>query len=515
MPSISANEVITYKHKRNFIQYGGPRPNNAVAYAGQDAQYMAIEGVGVPDSGGIDPIFVPDPRKPGSYRLIGRKITPPDLASATLKLLERHGAIPRQLLQQGCQFNLYEPTGDCKDLSDFLSGWSDYVLIYSLAQVTDKDLGTRSAWDADDQIEDSLSLQLSDVYPIGPLAFGEQAAANIDREVVDVVFASQVQCGECGPQDDGTNKVFAVTKSSGAGSVGIPAQVVYSLDGGLSWADSDITGIGASADPIAIDIVGDKIVVLVPSEGAYYWSTLNQYTGVPGTWNKVTTGFVAAHDPNDLYVASPREIYFCGDGGYIYKSTDITAGVSVVNAGAATSNDLIRIDGKDETIVATGEVSTVIKSLNRGLTFATTTTNPSVIAVTVQALEVLDALRYWVGTDSGRLLYTLNGGETWVQVAFSGAGAGQVRDIVFATDEVGYFSHDTATPTARIFTTWDGGTDWTNANPRILNLPTFNRATRLAVPNASAGIAANTVAAGGLSGGGTDGILLIGVAARR
>ena len=102
----------------------------------------------MPESGGVDPIWNPDPRRIGSYTLVGRQITPPDLASATLLMRERHGAIPRQLGKINCQFNLYEPTGKCKDLSDFLAGWSDYVLIYSGAIVTDKDLGDRSAWDS-------------------------------------------------------------------------------------------------------------------------------------------------------------------------------------------------------------------------------------------------------------------------------------------------------------------------------------------------------------------------------
>ena len=515
MPSLTANEIITYKHKRNFIQFGGPRPGQVVQYAGQDAQYMSIEGVGVPESGGVDPIWVPDPTRIGQYRLVGRQVTPPELASATLMMLEKHGSIPRQLGRIGCQFNLYELTGDCKDLSDFLRGWTDYVLIYARALVTDKDLGTRTAWDSDEQVQDSLSLVLEDVYPVGALAFGEGASTQVDREVLDIVYGSKEQCGDCGPQDDGTKRIYAVTKSSGAGSPGLPAEVTYSLDGGATWTDANITGIGASADPNAIDIVGDKLVVVVGSEGAYYWSTLNRFTGVPGAFTKVTTGFVATKTPTDIYVASAREVYFSALGGYVYKSTDITAGVSMLNAAATTTADLQRIDGRDETIVAVGASDTIIKSLNRGATFAVTEdSTPSGIGDTIQALEVLDALRYWIGTSSGRVYYTLTGGASWIHKAFSGAGAGQVRDVVFATDEVGFFSFDSNTPTANIFATINGGEDWANDAPRITGLPTFNRATRLAVPNASPSIAANNLAVGGLSGGGTDGILLLGIASR-
>lgn len=509
MPSYNEDLVITNKHKRAFIQIGGARPNNPVRYAGVSANAMVIEGVTVPESGGVDPIRIPDPHKIGGYKLVGRKITPADLATATLKILENHNTIPRQLFKAGCPFNFYEATGKCRDLSDFLRGWESYVLVYSAGLTTEKDLGTRMAWDADEQIETTLSITLADVYPIGALSFGEQASAEVDREVLDIVYGSNQQCGDCGPQDDGTTRLYAVTASSGAGSPGIPAELQYSLDGGQTWTSAPITGIGASANPSAIEIVGDKLVILVPSESAYYWATLNRATGVPGTFTKVTAGFT--HQPNDIYVASPSEVYFCGNSGRIFKSTDITAGVSVLNAGSATPNNLLRIHGREETIVAVGANSTVVKTTNRGATWAATLASPSAVATDITAIQVLDQYRYWVGTLTGRIVYTLNGGETWVQQQFSGAGAGAVHDILFVNDEVGYFSHSTSTPTARVFGTWDGGASWVNEAPRIANWPTFNRATRLAAPKVSDnGVCANNLAVAGLSGGGTDGIILIG-----
>lgn len=514
MPNFSANEVVTYKFKRNFIQFGGARANNIVRYAGQDAQYLSIEGVGSPESGGIDPIWVPDLRVAGRYRLVGRKQGPPALASASLHMLEKHGSIPRQLTRIGCAFNLYELTGNCTDLSDFLNGWTDYVLVYSGALVTDKDLGTRSSFDTDEMNEAVLTLQLADIYPVGALAFGEQASPEISREVIDVTYGSTEQCGECGPQDDGTQKIYAVTKSSGAGSPGIPAEIIYSLTGGATWVDGSITGITGTSDPSAIAVVGSRLVIVVPSENAYYWADLNSITGAVGAFTKVTSGFVALKNPQSIYVAGPREVYFSGSGGYIYKSTDITVGVTVISAASATTQDLLRIAGNDEVIVAVGKGSTVVRSINRGATFALTTTNPSAVATDILAVAVLDRNRIWVGTLTGRLVYTLDGGESWVLAGFDGSGSGAVRDIKFLNNEVGFFSHDTNTPTARIFSTWNGGADWTRTAPRVNNLPTFDRANRIAIPNTYAGVAANTIAVGGLSGDHLDGILIQGIAAR-
>lgn len=515
MPLYDASQVLTTQQKRNFLQLGGARPNNVARFSGQDAQYFTIAGAKVPELGGIEPIWVPDPRRPGIFKMAGRLVKPPDLPTADLLLYERRGAIPFQLARLGCQFNAYETSGLCKDLSDFKGGWSDYVLIYSGALVMDKDLGKRTEFDADSRVEDKLSLKLSDIYPIGALGFGETAAAQVNREVLDIIYGSIGSCGDCGPADDGTQRIYAITASSGAGSPGLPGQVIYSLDGGITWLPSDITGITAANSPSAIEIVGTNLVVLVNGDNALYYSPLS-ILGAPTTWTKVTSGFAVGGNPNDLFVLSPREVFIVGNGGYIYKSADITAGVSVLNAGVATTNGLLRIHGSDETLVATGGGSTVIKSLNRGATWANTTTSPSAVATNVQAVSVLDPLRFWVGLALGRVLYTLNGGETWLEQGFAGAGAGSVRDIVFATDEVGYFSFSNNTPAASIYATWDGGADWTNVAPRILNLPTHNRTNRIAIPRGSSdsAVAANNVALGGLSAGGTDGVIYIGAATR-
>lgn len=505
MTNLNADEVITSKHKRAFIQYGGPRPNLPVKYAGQDAQYIFIDGVSDPESGGVDPIYVPDHRIPGAYRLVGRQFSPPDLANATLNMLEKHGGIPRQLLKENCRLNVYELTGDCRDLSDFLGGWSDYVLIYSNAVITDKDLGTRTQMDADEAIQDGISVVLGDIYPIGSLSFGQQAATLVDREVIDITYGSLVSC-EC---ENSSEYIYAITKSSGAGSPGLPSEVIYSVDGGANWSEINIDGIGATEEALAIGIVGSYLVVL--GADAYFYATINRKTGVPGTFTEVTTGFVGAGSPTDFFVLSPREVWFCGDGGYLYKSTNILNGVSVISAGSATAENLDRITGLDNVIMAVGESGAVVFSLNRGATFATTTTSPE--AATLSAVAVLDQDRFWIGTATGNLYYSLTQGESWVQYEFPGDGAGAVRDIVFVNDDVGYFAHNTAAPAGRLFATWNGGVDWTNTNPRLVNLPTVDYFGRIAFPQGSNSIAANYVALAGLAGDGTDGIIVLGEAA--
>lgn len=512
MPKLTADEVVTQQHKRAYLQWGGPRPNNPVTFAGQDGQYMTITGVGLPE-GASTAIWAPDPANPKRYKLIGRMKAAPELPSATMLFYEKHGVLPRQLFKQ-CPFSAYEVTGTCQDLSDLYNGVTDYLLVYSLADVDGRSLGDRVTMESDDLIGDELTVTLSDIYPVGPLGFGDNALTLIDREVLDVVYGNRNICGNCGPENDGSKWVYAVTRSSG-GSPGLPSEVIYTTDGGANWSQVTITGIGAAEDPSKIFLVGSRLVVLSPTAGSatsggYYWADIDPDTGQPGTWTKVTAGFVNAAQPRAAFVLSPREVFFCGDAGYIYKSTDITSGVTVLNAGVATTQNLARIDGVEDVLVSAGAAGTVIRSINRGATWATTVAAPTTSGLT--ALEVFSQKRIWVGSVNGYLWYTLDGGKTWVNKGFSGHGTGQVFDIVFATEEIGYMLNANATPTARLFVTLDGGATWTNTCWRITNWPVFNYAKRIAVPTSQdSAVNVNNVAIAGITST-NDGVLLLGIA---
>jgi len=514
MPKPTADEVLTQQSRRLFFQDGGPFPNNLLKYAGVETQYMVLEGVTRPISGGIEPVRVYDPNRPKKFKFVGRKATAPDFPTATLRILEKRSVLPFQLGDLTCPFNLYLPNGLCKDPSDFLNGWDSFVEVVSFAETTEVDEGDRMAWEDDNQGEDALFITLESKYAVGAIGIGAKASTEVAREVVDIVYGSTLQCGDCGPQDDGTKRIYAVTKSSGAAAPGLPAELVYTLDGGATWTETSITSFGATEDPLGIDMVADKLVII--GAAAYFWATINSKTGVPGAFTKVTSGFVANKAPVDLYVLGTK-VYFCGNGGYIYRADNITSGVTVVSAADATAQDFFRIDGDGgEVIVATAGNSDVVVSTNRGVTWSVTVTEPTAITLNLTALEVKTNLHWWVGSSQGAgLYYTLNGGETWTYQPFTGAGTGFLRDIVFATDEVGYFVHDDNTPTGRLWATWNGGVTWVRndgGSNRILNWPTLNRINRLAVPNAQVQTDSNNIALAGLSAGGTDGILLVGQA---
>ncbi len=508
MPKVTADEVLTQKHVRFFVQPGGPSPANGLLYSGLDGAYLNIESVDNPRSGGISPINVHDPRVSGRYRRVGRTVDPSDFPSFTTQFLQKKDALPRHLTALGdCVTNFYQVVGDCKDLSDFVNGWTAYVKIMSWAEnssVTEAGGG----FDSDDMLQDELEWTAANVYNVGALAFGEKAAVDVYSEAIDIVYGSRVQCGNCGPSDNGTKLIYAVVNNVIA-SPGEAPDVYYSLDGGATWTNLSITGAVATDVPVAIDIVGQYLVVLFDdtSTGGYFYSELNAINGAPSsTWTKVTTGFVQA--PTDMWVRSARAVWISGEAGYLYKMENVAQGVTVKDAGSATSENLARIHGLDDIVVAVGAAGAVIYTINNGVTWSATSTDPS--SDDNQALSVVDKYLWYVGDDAGNVFYTQDQGISWTELEIAGGTIAAIHDILFATDEVGYVSYTTAGPIAGIATTFNGGKDWTTSSPRLLNVPTADRFNRFAYPDVpNYNTAANNLAVAGLAGNGSDGIILV------
>src|SRR5690606_10622162 len=129
----------------------------------------------------------------------------------------------------------------------------------------------------------------------------------------------------------------------------------------------------------------------------------------------------------------------CGDGGYVYGTDDPTAGVTVLDAGIATTENLLAIKALSENhAVAVGENDAVVFTRNK--TNWTTPDATPASGVDLRCIELKSTSEWWVGASDGTVYYTVDTADTWLQDSIPGTGWTIIYDIHFSAKSVGYIA---------------------------------------------------------------------------
>jgi len=127
----------------------------------------------------------------------------------------------------------------------------------------------------------------------------------------------------------------------------------------------------------------------------------------------VVTDWVA-NAPKCIDAIDMTFIVIGGANGYLWKSTDAARTWETIEAGLATTDDIIRVEiarDNPQVIYAIGDTNAVIKSENGGETWASTVTTPGTASL---ALWVKDQNHVLIGDNVGGIYETSDGGVTWV-----------------------------------------------------------------------------------------------------
>lgn len=518
MAGQTINGVLKQGLKRIFLQVGGAGPNNPVLLAAKDFGPSKITGIQRQIRGGVTNIPLRNPDGQGFVNT-GSMETPPGFDTFSLGIRETLGGLPLMSTFQNCPLGVLEVTGDvCNTLSDHLTGYAgSFVRILGDSIITQGvNEGDGAAYTDDKEIEDDMGMTCRMGIFRHAQVFMNQlvtaSAADLATTLTtDVTYGNRQLCQSCGLGDDGTGLKYWSANSTTA-SPGAKPGIFYQI-GSNTPVYASVTAAAISENFTGIAVVGSYLVVISPTAGGagiggYYYSQIGA-SGVPGSWTKVVTGFQSNHEPTDILVISNSQIYFAANGGYIYKSTDLTAGVTVINAGATTTNNLLRIQGNSNLMVAVGATGAIIYSANSGKSWSAPVSTPGWGTPTVQAVDVIGAKGIWVGSSAGRLFYSLDGGVTWTEKTFDQSGTGAITDIYFVNAHEGYFVH-TVGAVGRIFRSFTGGYSWLNTSPAIEGLTTFISLGRIAAPTVgNETLKANNIALSGTVTG-TQGLLLTG-----
>lgn len=411
--------------------------------------------------GDIEKIEVPDPDNYGKYLEIGHTRGAIERVSTTIEgrfALSLKSELAR-LAIKGCAVDVQLHMGQCEDPRNFNKFAKAIVLEEAyFTNYSTEDLGSLASGD-ESPVNESVDVSARAFYEVLPMKFAKRGDDIITNEVLDVVICGGIACGDCADENDGCDRIYAVTKAAG-GSAGTPPDVVFSVDKGVNWLSHDIDSLSSTEDADGVSCLGSYLVVISHTANSLSYVPLDDLrANYDPTFTEVTTGFVTGGEPRAIRVSNGRA-YIVGDNGYIYTTKDATAGVTVSDAGVAVTDKLLAVSALSDTFaVAVGENGAVVVTYD-GETWAEVAPRPVGAGVHLNTVAVKSTREWVIGTSTGRLYYTNNAGLTWTEKTFSGSGSGSVHDVVYATESIMFMAHATSTPAGRILRSYDGGYSW-------------------------------------------------------
>lgn len=490
--------VLLSSQARLWLIEGGAGPASTPEYKGRARVGSVNINLGTPTA-----VRQPSSRQYGSFVNVGSVRGAPELPTTTIESRLDPEVISEllKLANKQCGFDAQVHFGVCEDPQNFAYGYTFARIFEGVEPSTfqSSDLGVFDEG-GNAPIVESLEVTAQRIYDVSKLRAAEIAGTELTDEAIDVIIADSITCGACGRTSDGCQIAFILVKNP-AQSPGLPAELLYTQDGGTTWDTTTITTLGLSEAPNRMAAVGSNLVVVSNASASLHYAPINDILDGAETWTEVSTGFDGSGQPNAIVSISATRTWIAGDGGRVYLAADPTSGVTEQADGSQTAQDLNDIDAFDRNnVVAVGASNAVIYTTNGGTTW-TSVTGPAV-GVALNTVAMRSASEWLVGTANGKLYYTRNSGTTWTQKGFPGTDAGQVRHVKFASRNVGYMAHDTAAPAGRILRTIDGGNSWiVIPEDSALSIPTNDRVNRVAPCIDDV----NVVFGAGLGGNGTDG----------
>lgn len=433
-----------------------------------------------------------------------------DRATVTLtRRLFDEFSVLAELRRLRCAFDAQLHMGVCgQDPRDFDAGW-DKIYVYPYSYIASYKTTEQGAMEGSEEAASNEEVDISsrELYEIQKMNYSSVANNAVLEEVQAISICDNIDCGTCGGLgSNGRNKVFALTNPKTA-SPGLKPQVIATADGYTTPLQRFITTYALGEEASDGTCVGSYYVAVSSDGIAAHYAPLADILDQVETWTKVTTGFVAAKGPNAIWSYSSLMTIIVGNGGYIYKMEDPAAGVTVLDAGSATAQNLNDVEGFNaRVIVAVGASNAVVYSPDGGATWASVT-GPSP-AVALNAVGLRTETEWWVGNASGAVYFTVDKGVHWTQVTGLKSTPTAVTKIRW-TDKpgVGYIATTHAGPAGKIQRTISGGKTWYIVPETGSNIPANDAIYDIAVPDDEV----NVLFAGGLADNAGDGIIIRGI----
>lgn len=446
-------------------------PNTAVYYLGCH-QVGDIER----GRGDFEPIYCKDASGPNRFKVVGviQGAAPLITTNIDAKITDDLD----QLEKADCPFTLFV-TQSKAGRADLFTNF-DRIYVLGNTRISSETYSALSAMSAEDNGSSMVSFEISaeSLLVLAEYTISRQTTSETSN-IADISFLNERRCRTDENAAQKTTDIGYAVTTAPTGSPSTTANVLFTTNGGGTWAATAADPFAATEDVIAIETfyVGrntHRVIVARGTTDAGNPAEISYSDDSGVTWTAVNVGSVVgqyAPTRHSLYAVNLRAMWFATATGYVYKSTDGGLTWSTQQSGVITSGAINAIRFVDEEVGWFGAAANVLARTVDGGTSWTAITGPSAQAgVAVNVLEPLDQNRVFVGYADGDVWYTADGGVTWAQVTtFTGTGVGQIRDIQFWDDNLGFITRNTAAPVGAVLWTANGGTDWTS-----ISVPTNN-----------------------------------------
>lgn len=407
-------DIVQSGYSRPWLIKGGAGPAGELVY-------LACAKAGDPSwgQGDVTKIECPDPDQRDAF------IEVAEIQGAqervTTSLMMRYGfdaSLLLDMIRSRCGFDFQVHIGKCTNPREYgPTGWQK-IQVYPLSRFTSYSLENLGAIESGERnpTNEMVDISAKLMYEILRISFAEQAASTVVREIVSIDVCDSIACadGECGPASNGCQKVFAVMLGTGATPGTLPA-VLYSKDGGATWASVDINTMFSNETPTDSDCMGSYLVILsTTSNSLHYATTANITGGAASPFGETISGFVAGGTPEAIWAATARHAWIVANLGYVYFVSDPTVSVSVQDAGQATTQNLRAVHGSSTShVVAVGALNAIIRTTN-GSTWGALT-GPAV-GVGLNTVWVNSLYEWIIGDAAGSMWYTADAGVSYTAV---------------------------------------------------------------------------------------------------
>lgn len=496
---MTAQPQLTAINQRIWYVEGGVHPSRA-------PQFLALGKFSDDPAKTIGEetrIGAPDPNNFGRDVQVGSMTAEEE--RATLAISTRYQTT-KSILQRWknlrCRVDIYALSGKCGNPQDFTEGGEKWTFFQD-GKISGHSFENFGAFDMSENnpTNEAVDMTSEDYYEFLYMRQDQIASASTTRRIYTVDVYKETDCDDCAE----TGERVLLTMAGASATPGTQPSLLYSANKGESFSSQTISTLFSNEDVVGAQVVGDNFIIISNTANEMHWTSVTELYEGANTWSQVNSGFVASKNANAMIFTDIRHGWVVGNGGYIYFVGNFKAGVTVQDAGVATTQHLRSVAAFDsDNVLAVGDSNAVVFTTNGGSTWESVT-GPAV-GVNLGACWMWDKKTWFVGEGAGgtgKLWLTVNSGVTWTQVAMP-ATYGRIYKIEFVSDVEGYISAQ-AGGQSYILRTITAGYEW-------VVLPSGKKGTALANTFlddiAVTTKFSNLVYASGLATNGTAGIAL-------